>query len=158
MIRLAMISLLAAAHATAALPYEVTQLKAKREAEIAKIDMRYGQALESLKVRYTKDGNLEAANAVQALLDEMGPVEALVGENFIRQTVSGASWKQSGTTKVITFRSDGKISKSWGQLSPPWEVKNGKVLAEGTEFTLSKDAKSLIAKGGKKDGTWVKVP
>lgn len=54
----------------AELPYEVLQLKSKRDAKIAEINQAYSTALSRLMDRYAAAGETEKAAAVKALLDE----------------------------------------------------------------------------------------
>lgn len=141
----------------AALPYEVTELRNKRDAKVAEIDRVYLDELEKLKTNYVKAGNLEVANAIRDIIDGMRAPVIVGGDDALRKSMNGTSWKREGSDKVLTFRPDGKVSKSWGQLTPGWEVRNGRIHAEGTEFAMSKDNKSLKARGGKKDGQWTRV-
>lgn len=52
-------------------PSELKNLQAIRAKKIKEIDRAYVKALEKLKVKYTKGGNLEYANAVNSALLEM---------------------------------------------------------------------------------------
>lgn len=52
------------------LPNDVQLLVSKRNAAIAKIDHTFIEELEKLKVKYTKAGELESANATVALIDK----------------------------------------------------------------------------------------
>ena len=57
---------------SAILPYEIQQLQKKRNAKVAaevgEIDKVYLQILEKYKMKYTKAGDLDSANAVDALI------------------------------------------------------------------------------------------
>jgi len=56
------------------LPHELERLNEQRERKIAEIDRIYKQQLEELKIKYTKSGNLDAANQIVAILKELDPV------------------------------------------------------------------------------------
>ena len=55
----------------AEVPPELQSLQEQRTREIAKIDTIYKRQLETLKRKYTKAGNLEAANQVAAVLSKL---------------------------------------------------------------------------------------
>ncbi|MDA7659759.1 hypothetical protein N8651_04030 [Akkermansiaceae bacterium] len=68
--------LMTAVFATAEkIPFELERLNNQRDRKIEEINQIYKKQLESLKVKYTKAGNLDAANQVAAILKELGPTK-----------------------------------------------------------------------------------
>lgn len=55
------------------LPFELKRLNEQRDRKIAEINRIYKQQLEELKTKYTKEGNLDAANQVVSILDQLDP-------------------------------------------------------------------------------------
>ena len=74
----------------AELPFELKRLNEQRERKIAEIDIVYKQQLEKLKTKYTKAGNLEAANQVVDTLQRLNPVA--------KEMLSGTRWSMDGGT------------------------------------------------------------
>ena len=71
-----MVSIASVAFATAEkIPFELERLNNQRDRKIEEINQIYKKQLESLKVKYTKAGNLDAANQVAAILKELGPTK-----------------------------------------------------------------------------------
>jgi hypothetical protein len=59
----------------AEIPPELERLNEQRARQIAEIDKIYMRQLELLKTKFTKAGNLDAANQVVAILDKMAPAK-----------------------------------------------------------------------------------
>lgn len=59
----------------AEIPPELERLNAQRARQISEIDKIYMGQLELLKIKFTKAGDLDAANQVAAILKKMAPVE-----------------------------------------------------------------------------------
>jgi hypothetical protein len=138
-------------------PLDLQQLISQRKAAIEKINRTFLGELEKLQRGYMKSGNLEAANRVQKEIDRLRPEARPVDKDeMVREEIAGTSWKNSKGW-VITFRSDGRISKSWGKLTPAWSVRNGRIYCEGSEFSFSNDRLTLRGRGGDKGGEWVKM-
>jgi hypothetical protein len=57
------------------LPPDVQRLVSQRDAAVSKIDRVFVDQLDKLKVQYTKEGNLEAANATVTLIKKFRIVE-----------------------------------------------------------------------------------
>jgi hypothetical protein len=58
------------------LPEDVQRLISKRDLAIAQIDIRFVEELDKLKVKYTKAGDLDAANAIVSLIEKT-PVKVM---------------------------------------------------------------------------------
>lgn len=123
--------------AAAPLPYEVSQLQAKRDAEVQKIDKLYVQALEQLKVKYTKAGNLAAANTVQEVIDEVNGVEPENDDaedgSSLRDLLLSRTWLYSvpnGKTEAIELTSNGraKISGTNERVWKSWKIEGSSIL------------------------------
>ena len=69
------LALLCCLPAFGALPYDVADLKAKRDKKIDEINRIYAEELNKLMVKYTKAGNLKAALAIQAEMDALAGAE-----------------------------------------------------------------------------------
>ena len=67
-----MVSIASVAFATAEkIPFELERLNNQRDRKIEEINQIYKKQLESLKVKYTKAGNLDAANQHIPQLDNI---------------------------------------------------------------------------------------
>ena len=66
---------LLSASACLAEPAELDTLRKKRDGELARINDLYVAALDKLKQKYTKAGNLEAAVAIKAEIDKSDPAK-----------------------------------------------------------------------------------
>lgn len=141
------------AFASAQLTGEARLLKEKRDAKIAEINRIFKAELEKIKLKELKANNADAALAIaKELGDETStPSEAL------KNRIVNTKWKNSTNSWIITFRKDGKMKKSWGDLTPDWEVKDDTVISEGTTFVIGQNESQMIATGGKKDGIWLKM-
>lgn len=123
------------------LPREVKALQYQREKKIAEIDLVYRRKLEELKIKYTKAGDLDAANAVVKILEKSEPVISFKEENLpendndLRVFLRESTWRFIGG-RSITFQGNGTIKKSWGVLKPQWKVKDMKVYYEGKVFAF----------------------
>ena len=102
------------------LPTDVQNLISKREKAIAEIDRIYVRELEELKVKYTKAGDLDSANAIvslieKALVNEVSPLE---GEWIYRRTGTndkGTEYRISGDF-LISSAKRFKFTREAGQL------------------------------------------
>jgi len=59
----------------AEIPPELERLNAQRARQFSEIDKVYMSQLELLKIKFTKAGNLDAANQVVAILEKMAPAK-----------------------------------------------------------------------------------
>jgi co-chaperonin GroES (HSP10) len=139
------------------LPPDAAALKAKRNAKIAEINRTYAAELDKLQKKAMDGGNLTAANEIQKEIESVTPDPFSNGDKEILQKLRGTSWKHEGTNKVMTFREDGKLGKSWGKLNPEWTVKNEVVSVEDSKIRISSDWKSMSVKGGDKVGKWTRL-
>ena len=119
-------------------PNEVTQLRTRRDAEIRKIDTLYAEALERLKIKYTKQGDLENANHVQGLIKELG----------LSQDTDAVISKKSLKNAILPIQSEAAIYSNrnykWGAL--PKEL-NGYFYMQGTMRSLA-DIDILVTSPG----------
>ena len=77
----------------------------------------------------------------------------------LRAALVDISWKFKNGGKVIQFRSDGKMKKSYGRLKPTWKVKDMKILCEGKVFVFNEDFTELSElKGRELKGIATAVP
>lgn len=145
------------------LPPDVAALKGQRDAKIAEINQIYANQLEKLQKLALKNGSLEAANAIEQEiaaavpnpLKDKKPVKE--SDSAMKARISGSRWKSSSNGWVIIFREDGKITKSWGKLTPNWTIKNGALYVEDSVFKTGKDNSEMLADGGDKGGIWLKL-
>ena len=137
---LAMISLsLCCQFVTAeALPEDVETLKAKRNQAVQKIDATYYAELEKLKVKYTKAGNLEAANRINGMLEDLAlNSSAVIGvDNF---SVVGRWVFEAGNRKRY-FNFNGDMSFT-GQFAVAGDKFSGTWRVEGKRIVLFLDGK-----------------
>lgn len=138
------------------LPPDAEALKAKRDAKIAEINRTYAAELDKLQKKAMADGNLQAATTIQKEIEAVSANSFLNGDESLKSKISGSRWKHSVKGWIITFREDGKISKSWGKLVPPWSIKDGVVLVEDSVFKPQAGGDRMVATGGDKEGTWIK--
>ena len=85
------------------LPLEAKKLADQRSEAIQKIDAKYVQELEKIKVAYTKRGDLDSANAVAELIEKVNFRQQASIENVI-----DGVWKRDHDGRIWTF--DGKGS------------------------------------------------
>lgn len=141
----------------AELPADAATLKGKRDAKIAEINQIYANELEKLQKLALKNGSLEAANAIEKEIAAAVPNPLKESDTMMKSRIAGSRWKNTKSGWVIIFRDDGKITKSWGKLTPEWTVKNGDLFVEDSIFKKGKDNSQMHAKGGDKDGLWLKI-
>lgn len=111
------------------LPYDVSQVVAERERQMAKIDEQYTAALERLKVSYTKKGDLETALKIDTLINATASGD-LVGE-----------WSfapPAGPRKYVFF-ADGTMTGHWS--GPHGATFNGKWTKKLSIVSLVVDGK-----------------
>ena len=123
------------------LPSDVQRLFGKRNEAIAKIDRTFVNELEKLKVKYTKKGDLDSANAIVTLIeqfrieeDDPDPLSEVFGKTFSwsangkdagnrlivleggKATMRGnkITWEKLGEREIrITFSSGNKATIQW---------------------------------------------
>ena len=139
---------------SAALPPDAAALKAKRDAKVAQIDRVYAAELDKLQKKAMAAGNLAAANEIEKEIAAAAPDPFVTGDDAIAKKLRGTSWQHQGSNKVMIFREDGKLQKSWGKLNPEWTVKNGTVSVEDSKIKIAPDWSSMNVRGGDKDGEW----
>ncbi|MGJ8634290.1 MAG: hypothetical protein ACSHX7_10250 [Luteolibacter sp.] len=95
------------------LPHDVLHLQSQRKLALEEIDSKYRIELEKLKIKYTKTGDLEAANAIVHVLNN------LKSPSTNKHPVIG-KWEfdSKGNTRTFEFKDDSNFT---GQL-----LKNGK--------------------------------
>jgi len=103
-------------------PQKLTRLITLRNQEVAKIDERFLEALEKLKVQYTKSGDLESANAVVEVITN------LKSKDQILDSIVGEwSFKYKGENREYIFTQDfkfsGKYPVSGNPFSGVWKRK-----------------------------------
>jgi len=135
------------------LPPDAEALQAKRDAKVAEINQAYATALEKLMKKAMAEGNLEAAKVIEEEINKATPDPFVT----LKEKVSGSQWMNPTNSWVIKFRKDGKMEKSWGSLTPEWDIKDDVVIAEGTTFKFGESPSQMIATGGSKGGVWVRV-
>ncbi len=118
------------------IPFELERLNDQRDRKIAEINQIYKRQLEALKVKYTKAGNLDAANRVASILEELTPTkekeketrwewgsggELVLGPNGVAthtiwkrngrwsREEDGAIWLESDVGKKFSIRLEGSI-------------------------------------------------
>ena len=81
--------------------------KARQQAT-APIDKRYGDTLAALKSRFTKEGKLDAALAVDSEIKRIAPPEPSTIEKgaSLIQRLNGTTWKSKTGDEKITFEND----------------------------------------------------
>jgi hypothetical protein len=145
------------------LPAEIQQLQQRRNEEVAKIDDLYVQALERNKLKYSKAGDLEKANLVQALIDQLRGKEQVSPESTpARELLLKSRWLIKATDGKldykISFREDGVVvredtQEKWWK----WNI-DGKVLwcywftSGWIRFDMPEDPKTEKWKGKSKEG------
>ena len=67
----------------------------------------------------------------------------------LKAALDDISWKFKRSGKVIQFRSDGRMKKSYGRLKPTWKVKDMKILCEGKVFVFNEDFTELSESTGR---------
>lgn len=146
------IALMTAVFATAEkIPFELERLNNQRDRKIEEINQIYKKQLESLKVKYTKAGNLDAANQVAAILDGLPSARSKAipkNDKELEKWVRDTTWRFVGG-KAVTFQRNGTMKKSWGVLEPKWGVKDMKIYCEGLVFVFEEDFLSLRETTGK---------
>ncbi|MDB4416822.1 hypothetical protein N9115_00325 [bacterium] len=129
-----------------------------RENALKPIDQKYLSALRNLKDRLMKSGNLEGATAVEAEIKRMqgnpnpgvSASKAPSNDQELVDFIAGNRWKFDNN-RIVTFRENGKINKSWGKLSPPWRVKGMKIYFENKIIKLDDSLDKMIVVSGSGD-------
>ena len=164
-----LLSLLSFPLFAADLPPDAAALKGRRDAKIAEINQIYANELEKLQKLALKNGSLEAANAIEQEIaavvanpfKERDPSKEKISnkesDSAMKARISGSRWKSTSNGRVITFREDGKITKSWGRLTPNWTIQSGALYVEDSVFKTGKDNSEMLADGGDKGGIWLKL-
>jgi hypothetical protein len=96
----------------AEIPPELERLNEQRARQISEIDKVYMRQLELLKTKFTKAGNLDAANQVVAILDKMAPAKEADKET--RWVWSGGGelvLHPNGVATHTVWKKNGKWSK-----------------------------------------------
>ena len=97
------------------LPFELERLKNQRDRKIEEINKVYKRQLELLKVKYTKAGNLDAANQVVAIIQNLSPTKEKETPRIVRPKdvaelklyLAQNTWTHDGGKSVWTFYEDG---------------------------------------------------
>lgn len=102
------------------LPSDVKALGTQQAAAALKIDRSYIQELEKLKVKYTKQGDLDTANAIVALIEK---TEAKI----IRDALNAGKWNYvDADGKTLAVRSfDGDVLLPGTGARCPYKIANG---------------------------------
>ena len=112
------------------LPPDVQRVVDQRTAAIAKIDTIYRQELEKLKVNYTKQGNLAAANVIVGLLQGERPTGSQAEES-VEDFLKGEwfyQWDGESKKYKRSFNATAMIDKDGVRYS--WNFKDGLVVIE----------------------------
>jgi hypothetical protein len=124
------------------IPPELERLNEQRASKIAEIDKVYMSQLESLKIKFTKAGNLDAANQVVALINATaaaGNATTTTGGDNQKKSPPANSLEVLLKSKIWTYKSgdsachwtflDGQRITSDGWSKPSkWETKNNSQL------------------------------
>ena len=141
---------------------DVERLQMARDEAVAKaiqpIDRKFREALEALMRRATQAGDLDAANAIKAKLEEMRPKAVDLG-------LDGTTWAAKGRNSVLQFKKGGKLTEewpggpsesTWKRVSPTEVQVTSKSTGKEYKFTLN-EAKDEIRR--EEDGlTWKLQP
>ena len=102
----------------------------------APIDKKFRESLEALMKRATQAGDLEAANAIKAKIEELRPKAAM--------GLEGSTWAAKGRNTVLRFKKGGKLIEEWsgGPTESSWKrVSNLELLIKskntGKEFKFT---------------------
>ncbi len=95
----------------AELPPEAKRLVEQRDEAIQKIDSKFCEELEKIKLAYTKRGDLDSANAVADLI---GKVDSKPQAH--REGVIEGVWKRDLDDSIWTFDKDGKGGVVFGNV------------------------------------------
>lgn len=133
------------------LPSDIQSLLNKRDQAVAKIDQTLVQELEKLKIKYTKAGELDAANATVALIDKYKATQTDGGKlpefpNDIYGKIF--SWADNGKNRGnrLVILEGGKGNFSGNAIT--WKKMNGRKLRlsyknGNPEIEWSDDGKSF---------------
>jgi hypothetical protein len=104
------------------LPPEAKRLEQQRNEAVLKIDTNYSKELEKIKLMYTKRGDLEAANAIKELIDNVNVVVTKkLDTSFPESIISKRwSWITPVTSGQIVFNDNNKAKFNWGELT--WRI------------------------------------
>jgi formylglycine-generating enzyme required for sulfatase activity len=74
-----------------------------------------------------------------AAVTDLGKADTPLPSNDAELTdyLKDTQWKFG--EKILSLKSDGRASKSWGRLTPAWQVKELRLLCEGATFTFNPD-------------------
>ena len=134
------------------LPIDIQSLLNKRNQAVAKIDQTLVQELEKLKVKYTKAGELDLANATVALIENYktnepnaGNLPVFPNEIFGKSFSWTANGRNDGNRLIILEGGKGTFSGN----AITWMKINGRKLrlnfANGSsEIEWSNDGKSFM--------------
>lgn len=164
-----LLALLAPRLFAADLPPDAAELKGRRDTKIAEINQIYANELKKLQKLALKSGSLEVANTIEQEIAAVmqNPLKERIPTNeksspkesdvAMKRRILGSHWKNTSRGWVIFFREDGKITKSWGRLTPDWTIKSGALYVEDSVFKAGKDNSEMLADGGDKGGIWIKM-
>lgn len=147
----AIISLLAGWSSGEELPREVERLISKRNEAVTKIDRTMVEELEKLKLQYTKDGDLEAANKTVELIDlytDASLKEELAGKWRIYDTKNPAYWTGIVTiTRELSYSCQGSFGTPNNQGNAgkvAIDKENKKIILGLYEFDASSISKGKL--------------
>ncbi|RYD31808.1 MAG: hypothetical protein EOP87_14015 [Verrucomicrobiaceae bacterium] len=140
---------------------DIERLQMARDEAVAKatapIDKKFRESLEALMKRATQAGDLEAANAIKAKIEELRPKGV--------EVLEGTTWASKNHNTVIHFKKGGKMIEEWsgGPSENSWKrvsPKEVKVTSKSTgkefKFTLNEAGDEIKREG---DGlTWKLQP
>jgi hypothetical protein len=123
------------------IPSDIARLNEQRNREIAKIDKVYKAQLEKLLKAYTQKGDLNSANYINSILNQLNAKEDNKNlpktDKELTTFIGDTAWKFPDG-KVITFMRNGKMKKNFGVLEPEWKVENLSIICEGKIFSFNK--------------------
>lgn len=94
------------------IPIEIQRLNELRARQIEKIDKVYIEQLEALKIKYTKAGDLDAANQVVAIVKHLSPTDSEAKESKWAWGSGGElTLKPSGIATHTAWNKNGKWRK-----------------------------------------------
>jgi len=127
----------------AEIPKEAQRLVDSRERAIDKIDEKFIKELEKIKVVYTKKGNLDAANAIVALINSVEDDNTVYSNDntlFSNDTIEGI-WKRESTGANVKFDGNGAGTRNGHKFKVVYDK-------EKDHFTIRSDTFNCVLSYG----------
>lgn len=116
------------------LPPDVDKLLKQRNEAISTLNKRYVEELERLKLKYTKKGDLETANAIVELINATGASESgdkgkRPSESLEKLLMSKVwTYKSGDSVAQITFLEAGRTQTQGWIKDVKWSIENDQIL------------------------------